>query len=93
MPRTNSIRSIDLTRAILEHPETGAFFYVQEGRLTTVVAREIGLEKVKYKVSYIKDLVKINHKERLKNSVGVLDYRARVCDPVLRGQPVQICSR
>ena len=51
MPRTNnSIRSIDLTRAILEHPETGAFYYIKEGRLTTVVNREIGLEPVKYRV-------------------------------------------
>ena len=70
MPRTNnSIRSIDLTRAILENPETGAFYYIKEGRLTTVVNREIGLEPVKYKVNYIKDLVEINHKDRLKNWV------------------------
>ena len=60
MPR-NTIASEHLTHAILKHPDTDARFYVREGRKTTIVARELGQEPVKYRARTIKGLVNTNH--------------------------------
>ena len=56
MPR-NTIASINLTHAILKHPDSGARFHVKEGRKTTVIARELGQNITKYKARTLNEIV------------------------------------
>ena len=56
MPR-NTIASINLTHAILKHPDSGARFHVREGRKTSVIARELGQNITKYKASTLNEIL------------------------------------